>query len=143
MLFYFSISVAETFIFLWAMESCNAHKSNVLPHLQLLAPLMRLKPPPLAFSAVKQFSSRTWAERTNNIVCMTRVMHRQKCVVNTLYYDCKRQNNVDVRFDRFIETYGPRMAPNDNTFVLNFWSSKPLIAHSYTRTKKHPHRCKT
>lgn len=43
-----------------------------------------------------------------------------KRVAETLCYDFKRQNNVDVRIARIFNTYGPRMALNDGRVVSNF-----------------------
>lgn len=43
-----------------------------------------------------------------------------KRVAETLCYDFKRQNGVDVRIARIFNTYGPRMALNDGRVVSNF-----------------------
>lgn len=43
-----------------------------------------------------------------------------KRVAETLAYDFKRQNNVDIRIARIFNTYGPRMALNDGRVVSNF-----------------------
>lgn len=43
-----------------------------------------------------------------------------KRVAETLAYDFKRQNGVDIRIARIFNTYGPRMALNDGRVVSNF-----------------------
>lgn len=43
-----------------------------------------------------------------------------KRAAETLCYDFKRQNGVDVRIARIFNTYGPRMALNDGRVVSNF-----------------------
>ncbi|CAN8076609.1 unnamed protein product [Agarophyton chilense] len=43
-----------------------------------------------------------------------------KRVAETLCYDFKRQNAVDIRIARIFNTYGPRMALNDGRVVSNF-----------------------
>lgn len=43
-----------------------------------------------------------------------------KRVAETLCYDFKRQNGVDIRIARIFNTYGPRMALNDGRVVSNF-----------------------
>ncbi len=43
-----------------------------------------------------------------------------KRVAETLFFDYKRQNNVDIRVMRIFNTYGPRMHPDDGRVVSNF-----------------------
>lgn len=43
-----------------------------------------------------------------------------KRCAETLFYDYKRQNNVNVRVMRIFNTYGPRMNPVDGRVVSNF-----------------------
>jgi UDP-glucuronate decarboxylase len=43
-----------------------------------------------------------------------------KRVAETLFYDYKRQNAVDIRIIRIFNTYGPRMHPQDGRVVSNF-----------------------
>lgn len=43
-----------------------------------------------------------------------------KRVAETLFFDYKRQYNVDVRVIRIFNTYGPRMLENDGRVVSNF-----------------------
>ncbi len=43
-----------------------------------------------------------------------------KRVAETLFFDYKRQNNVDIRIIRIFNTYGPRMHPQDGRVVSNF-----------------------
>jgi UDP-glucuronate decarboxylase len=43
-----------------------------------------------------------------------------KRVAETLFFDYKRQNQVDIRVLRIFNTYGPRMHPNDGRVVSNF-----------------------
>jgi UDP-glucuronate decarboxylase len=43
-----------------------------------------------------------------------------KRVAETLFFDYKRQNKVDVRIIRIFNTYGPKMHPHDGRVVSNF-----------------------
>lgn len=43
-----------------------------------------------------------------------------KRVAETLFFDYKRQNNVDIRVIRIFNTYGPKMHPFDGRVVSNF-----------------------
>lgn len=43
-----------------------------------------------------------------------------KRVAETLFFDYRRQNRVDIRVMRIFNTYGPRMHPNDGRVVSNF-----------------------
>jgi len=43
-----------------------------------------------------------------------------KRCAETLFFDYKRQNDVDIRVVRIFNTYGPRMMPNDGRVVSNF-----------------------
>ena len=43
-----------------------------------------------------------------------------KRVAETLFFDYKREHNVDIRVARIFNTYGPRMLPNDGRVVSNF-----------------------
>jgi UDP-glucuronate decarboxylase len=43
-----------------------------------------------------------------------------KRVAETLFFDYRRQNKVDIRVMRIFNTYGPRMHPNDGRVVSNF-----------------------
>lgn len=43
-----------------------------------------------------------------------------KRCAETLFFDYKRQNSVDIRVIRIFNTYGPRMMPNDGRVVSNF-----------------------
>lgn len=43
-----------------------------------------------------------------------------KRCAETLFFDYKRQHNVDIKVMRIFNTYGPRMNPNDGRVVSNF-----------------------
>jgi UDP-glucuronate decarboxylase len=43
-----------------------------------------------------------------------------KRVAETLFFDYKRQNKVDIRVIRIFNTYGPKMHPHDGRVVSNF-----------------------
>ncbi len=43
-----------------------------------------------------------------------------KRCAETLFFDYKRQHNLDVKVVRIFNTYGPRMSPNDGRVVSNF-----------------------
>lgn len=43
-----------------------------------------------------------------------------KRIAETLAFDYKRMNNLDIRVVRIFNTYGPRMHPNDGRVVSNF-----------------------
>jgi UDP-glucuronate decarboxylase len=43
-----------------------------------------------------------------------------KRVAETLFFDYKRQNRVDIRVIRIFNTYGPKMHPHDGRVVSNF-----------------------
>jgi UDP-glucuronate decarboxylase len=43
-----------------------------------------------------------------------------KRCAETLFFDYKRQNNVQIKVARIFNTYGPRMHPNDGRVVSNF-----------------------
>lgn len=43
-----------------------------------------------------------------------------KRCAETLFFDYKRQHNVDIRVARIFNTYGPNMHPNDGRVVSNF-----------------------
>ncbi|HKP95094.1 MAG TPA: UDP-glucuronic acid decarboxylase family protein [Fibrobacteria bacterium] len=43
-----------------------------------------------------------------------------KRVAETLFFDYKRQNKVDIRIIRIFNTYGPKMHPHDGRVVSNF-----------------------
>ena len=43
-----------------------------------------------------------------------------KRCAETLFFDYKRQNNVEIRVIRIFNTYGPRMCPDDGRVVSNF-----------------------
>ncbi|MHB8109847.1 MAG: UDP-glucuronic acid decarboxylase family protein [Syntrophorhabdaceae bacterium] len=43
-----------------------------------------------------------------------------KRVAETLFFDYRRQNKVDVKVARIFNTYGPRMQPDDGRVVSNF-----------------------
>src|SRR3954469_5892134 len=43
-----------------------------------------------------------------------------KRVAETLFFDYKRQNKVDIRVMRIFNTYGPKMHPHDGRVVSNF-----------------------
>lgn len=43
-----------------------------------------------------------------------------KRCAETLFFDYRRQHNVDIRVARIFNTYGPRMHPNDGRVVSNF-----------------------
>ncbi len=56
-----------------------------------------------------------------------------KRVAETLFFDYKREHNVDIRVARIFNTYGPRMLPNDGRVVSNFivqtLSGKPITIY--------------
>jgi UDP-glucuronate decarboxylase len=43
-----------------------------------------------------------------------------KRCAETLFFDYKRQHNINIRVVRIFNTYGPRMHPNDGRVVSNF-----------------------
>lgn len=43
-----------------------------------------------------------------------------KRAAETLFFDYKRQHNIDIRVVRIFNTYGPRMHPNDGRVISNF-----------------------
>lgn len=43
-----------------------------------------------------------------------------KRVAETLFFDYRRQNKVDVKVARIFNTYGPRMQPDDGRVISNF-----------------------
>jgi len=43
-----------------------------------------------------------------------------KRAAETLFFDYKRQHNLDIRVVRIFNTYGPRMHPNDGRVISNF-----------------------
>jgi UDP-glucuronate decarboxylase len=43
-----------------------------------------------------------------------------KRCAETLFFDCHRQNNEDIRVIRIFNTYGPRIRPDDGRVVSNF-----------------------
>lgn len=43
-----------------------------------------------------------------------------KRCAETLFFDYRRQHNVDIKVARIFNTYGPRMQPNDGRVVSNF-----------------------
>ena len=43
-----------------------------------------------------------------------------KRCAETIFWDYKRQHNLDVKVIRIFNTYGPRMQPNDGRVVSNF-----------------------
>ena len=43
-----------------------------------------------------------------------------KRCAETLFFDYKRQHNLNIRVARIFNTYGPRMSPNDGRVVSNF-----------------------
>lgn len=43
-----------------------------------------------------------------------------KRCAETLFFDYKRQHNLDIKIARIFNTYGPRMHPNDGRVVSNF-----------------------
>jgi UDP-glucuronate decarboxylase len=43
-----------------------------------------------------------------------------KRCAETLFFDYRRQHNMDVKVARLFNTYGPRMHPNDGRVVSNF-----------------------
>jgi UDP-glucuronate decarboxylase len=43
-----------------------------------------------------------------------------KRCAETLFFDYRRQHNLDIRVARIFNTYGPRMHPNDGRVVSNF-----------------------
>ncbi len=43
-----------------------------------------------------------------------------KRCAETLFFDYKRQHNLDIKIVRIFNTYGPRMHPNDGRVVSNF-----------------------
>ena len=43
-----------------------------------------------------------------------------KRCAETIFWDYKRQHNVDIRVIRIFNTFGPRMQPNDGRVVSNF-----------------------
>ena len=43
-----------------------------------------------------------------------------KRAAETLFFDYKRQHNLDIRVARIFNTYGPRMHPNDGRVISNF-----------------------
>ena len=46
--------------------------------------------------------------------------HEGKRCAETLFFDYKRQHNINIRVVRIFNTYGPRMHPNDGRVVSNF-----------------------
>ena len=46
-------------------------------------------------------------------------MMRERCA-ETIFWDYKRQHNVDIKVIRIFNTFGPRMQPNDGRVVSNF-----------------------
>ncbi len=43
-----------------------------------------------------------------------------KRISETLFFDYKREHNIDIKIARIFNTYGPRMSPNDGRVVSNF-----------------------
>jgi UDP-glucuronate decarboxylase len=43
-----------------------------------------------------------------------------KRCAETLFFDCHRQHNLDIKVARIFNTYGPRMHPKDGRVVSNF-----------------------
>lgn len=43
-----------------------------------------------------------------------------KRAAEALFYDYRKQNNIDIRVVRIFNTYGPNMLPNDGRVVSNF-----------------------
>ena len=43
-----------------------------------------------------------------------------KRCAETLFYDYRRQHNLEIRIARIFNTYGPKMHPNDGRVISNF-----------------------
>ena len=55
-----------------------------------------------------------------NVVVVCSCYDEGKRIAETLCFDYKRMNDVDVRVMRIFNTYGPRMLPDDGRVVSNF-----------------------
>ena len=75
-----------------------------------------------------------------------------KRCAETLFFDYRRQHNLEVKVMRIFNTYGPRMHPNDGRVVTNFivqalkgsrsrFSARPQTRASATSTISSKARC--
>ena len=61
-----------------------------------------------------------WGKGTNPIGTRGRAMTKGKRCAETLFFDYRRQHNLQIKVARIFNTYGPRMHPNDGRVVSNF-----------------------
>jgi UDP-glucuronate decarboxylase len=58
-----------------------------------------------------------------------------KRCAETLFFDYRRQHNLEIKVGRIFNTYGPRMHPNDGRVVSNFimqaLSNKPITVYGH------------
>lgn len=101
-------------------------KTNVMGAINLLGLAKRLKAKILQAStseiygdpAVHPQPEGYWGN-VNTIGIRSCYDEGKRCA-ETLFYDYKRQNDVNIRVMRIFNTYGPRMHPNDGRVVSNF-----------------------
>jgi UDP-glucuronate decarboxylase len=55
-----------------------------------------------------------------------------KRCAETLFYNYRRQHNLEIRVARILNTYGPKMHPKDGRVISNFSSSRPSTTNPIT-----------
>ena len=101
-------------------------KTSVLGAINMLGLAKRLKIPILQSSTSEVYGDPAVHPQTEaywgNVNCIgpRSCYDEGKRCAETLFYDYRRQLNVNTKIIRIFNTYGPRMSPNDGRVVSNF-----------------------
>ena len=129
------INIEADFIFNLACPASPIHystdpvqtvRTNVIGALNVLELAHRLKIPVFQASTSEVYGDPEISPQKENYVGSVNPIGPRACYdegkrcAETLFFDYKRQYDLDVRVGRIFNTYGPRMHPQDGRVVSNF-----------------------
>jgi UDP-glucuronate decarboxylase len=110
----------------YQFDPVQTTKTSVLGAINMLGLAKRVKAKILQASTSEVYGDPTVHPQTENYKGNVNTFGPRACYdegkrcAETLFFDYKRQHNVDIKIIRIFNTYGPRMHPNDGRVVSNF-----------------------
>ena len=101
-------------------------KTSVMGAINMLGLAKRLRVPILQASTSEVYGDPTVHPQTEEYWGNVNPIGPRSCydegkrAAETLFFDYRRQHNLDIKVIRIFNTYGPRMHPNDGRVVSNF-----------------------
>ena len=107
-------------------DPVHTTKTSVMGAINMLGLAKRLKARVLQASTSEVYGDPTCILSPRAIAGVVNIMGVRACYdegkrcAETLFYDYRRQHNLDIRVARIFNTYGPRMHPQDGRVISNF-----------------------